>query len=100
MPTFLFYNELFMMREGQKDLKLNFITKFPKTITDEIKVLYEKYISDCYKKIDFSRNNTKNKDSKKGQQWGKKEQQRKKGQQKSQTRKRQKVQRHKGQKKR
>jgi hypothetical protein len=23
MPSFLFYNELFMMREGQKDLKLN-----------------------------------------------------------------------------
>jgi HrpA-like RNA helicase len=83
MPSFLFYNELFMMREGQKDLKLNFITKFPTIVTDEIKVLYEKYIGDCYKKIDFGRNNTKksfkkDRGKKKGQQRG---QQMKKGQQ-------------------
>jgi len=50
MPAFIFYNELFMMREGQKDLKLNFITKMPTTILTEIKTLYEKYIGDCYKK--------------------------------------------------
>jgi HrpA-like RNA helicase len=83
MPSFLFYNELFMMREGQKDLKLNFITKFPTIITNEIKVLYEKYIGDCYKKIDFGRNNTKksfkkDRGKKKGKQRG---QQMKRGQQ-------------------
>ena len=50
MPAFIFYNELFMMREGQKDLKLNFITKMPTSILTEIKTLYEKYIGDCYKK--------------------------------------------------
>jgi HrpA-like RNA helicase len=50
MPSFIFYNELFMMREGQKDLKLNFITKMPTSILTEIKTLYQKYIGDCYKK--------------------------------------------------
>jgi hypothetical protein len=50
MPAFIFYNELFMMREGQKDLKLNFITKMPTSILTEVKALYEKYIGDCYKK--------------------------------------------------
>ena len=50
MPSFIFYNELFMMREGQKDLKLNFITKMPTSILTEVKALYEKYIGDCYKK--------------------------------------------------
>lgn len=50
MPAFIFYNELFMMREGQKDLKLNFITKMPTSILTEIKSLYQKYIGDCYKK--------------------------------------------------
>jgi HrpA-like RNA helicase len=50
MPAFIFYNELFMMREGQKELKLNFITKMPTSILTEVKALYEKYIGDCYKK--------------------------------------------------
>jgi HrpA-like RNA helicase len=54
MPAFIFYNELFMMREGQKDLKLNFITKMPTTILTEIKALYEKYIGDCYKKTSIN----------------------------------------------
>jgi len=48
-PTFLFYNELFMLREDQKDLKLNVVNKFPTSVTDEIKSRYKKYIEDCYK---------------------------------------------------
>jgi len=40
-PAFLFYSELFMLREGQKDLKLNFITKFPNKILDVIKSKYK-----------------------------------------------------------
>ena len=61
MPSFIFYNELFMMREGQKDLKLNFITKMPTSILTEIKALYEKYIGDCYKKTSA---NTQHQDKK------------------------------------
>ncbi len=49
-PSFLFYNELFMMREDQKELKLNFVNKFPTVVLDEIKLKYKKYIEDCYKK--------------------------------------------------
>lgn len=49
-PTFLIYYELFMMREGQKELKLNFISRLPTGVTDEIKRLYKQYIEDCYKK--------------------------------------------------
>ena len=61
MPSFIFYNELFMMREGQKDLKLNFITKMPTSILTEVKALYEKYIGDCYKKTSA---NTQHQDKK------------------------------------
>jgi hypothetical protein len=48
-----------MMREGQKDLKLNFITKMPTSILTEIKALYEKYIGDCYKKSSINTNRHK-----------------------------------------
>ena len=48
-PAFLFYNELFMMREGQSELKLNFITKMPSDVLAIVKEKYEKYIPDCYK---------------------------------------------------
>lgn len=50
-PAFLIYYELFMLREGQKELKLNFISRLPTGVTDEIKRLYKQYIEDCYKKI-------------------------------------------------
>ena len=36
-PNVLLYNELFMMRESDKILKLNFITKIPTVILDDIK---------------------------------------------------------------
>jgi hypothetical protein len=49
-PAFLIYYELFMMREGQKELKLNFVSRLPTGVIDEIKRLYKKYIEDCYKK--------------------------------------------------
>jgi pre-mRNA-splicing factor ATP-dependent RNA helicase DHX15/PRP43 len=49
-PQFLFYQELFMLREGQKELKLNFVTKLPTPVLTEIKTLYKEYIEDCYKK--------------------------------------------------
>jgi hypothetical protein len=49
-PQFLFYQELFMSREGQKELKLNFVTKLPTSVLLEIKTLYKKYIEECYKK--------------------------------------------------
>lgn len=49
-PAFLIYYELFMLREGQKELKLNFISRLPTGVTDEIKRLYKQYIEDCYKK--------------------------------------------------
>jgi hypothetical protein len=64
-PAFLFYSELFMLREGQKDLKLNFITKFPNKILDVIKSKYKKYIEDCYKKESFKKESSKKKFSKK-----------------------------------
>ena len=60
-PAFLFYSELFMLREGQKDLKLNFITKFPNKILDVIKDKYKKYIEDCYKKESFKKESSKKK---------------------------------------
>jgi pre-mRNA-splicing factor ATP-dependent RNA helicase DHX15/PRP43 len=60
-PQFLFYNELFMLREGQKELKLNFVTKLPTTVLTEIKILYKKYIEDCYKKnVSFIESNISN----------------------------------------
>ena len=49
-PAILLYNELFMLREDQKELKLNFVTKLPTTVSTEMKRLYGKYIEDCYKK--------------------------------------------------
>ena len=60
-PAFLFYSELFMLREGQKDLKLNFITKFPNKILDVIKDKYKKYIEDCYKKESVKKESSKKK---------------------------------------
>ena len=45
------------MREDQKELKLNFVNKFPTSIMDEIKSKYKKYIEDCYKKEEFVKNN-------------------------------------------
>jgi hypothetical protein len=39
-----------MLREDQKELKLNFVTKLPTTVSTEMKRLYGKYIEDCYKK--------------------------------------------------
>ena len=82
MPAFIFYNELFMMREGQKDLKLNFITKMPTSILTEIKVLYEKYIGDCYKKstvnIQYQQGNTRHKKKSMGKNLKKKQHHKKK----------------------
>lgn len=52
-PNVLLYNELFMMREGQTELKLNFITKIPTVILDDIKKYYQKYIEDCFKKQNY-----------------------------------------------
>lgn len=49
-PSFLFYGELFMLREEQRELKLNFVNKFTTEINDVIKDRYKKYIEDCYKK--------------------------------------------------
>jgi hypothetical protein len=49
-PAFLIYYELFMLREGQKELKLNFISRLPTGVSDEIKRLYKEHIEDCYKK--------------------------------------------------
>jgi HrpA-like RNA helicase len=49
-PAFLMYYELFMFREGQNELKLNFVSRLPTVVTDEIKSRYKKYIEDCYKK--------------------------------------------------
>lgn len=49
-PSFLIYYELFMLREGQKELKLNFVSRLPTNVTDEIKKRYKQYIEDCYKK--------------------------------------------------
>jgi hypothetical protein len=44
-------------------LKLNFVSRLPTVVTDEIKSLYKKYIEDCYKKS----NNIINKTVKHGQ---------------------------------
>jgi HrpA-like RNA helicase len=55
-PAFLIYYELFMMREGQKELKLNFISRLPTGVTDEIKRLYKQHIEDCYKKDTHNKN--------------------------------------------
>ena len=61
-PNVLLYNELFMMREGQTELKLNFITKIPTVILDDIKKYYQKYIEDCFKKQNFVINKNKHSD--------------------------------------
>lgn len=53
-PAFLMYYELFMLREGQNELKLNFVSRLPTVVTDEIKSLYKKYIEDCYKKNSYN----------------------------------------------
>jgi hypothetical protein len=45
-----FFIELIMLREDQKELKMNMVTKFPTKVTDMIKTKYKKYIEDCYKK--------------------------------------------------
>ena len=58
-PNVLLYNELFMMREGQTELKLNFITKIPTVILDDIKKYYQKYIEDCFKKQNLVINKNK-----------------------------------------
>jgi HrpA-like RNA helicase len=69
-PNVLLYNELFMMREGQTELKLNFITKIPTVILDDIKKYYQKYIEDCFKKqnlvINKNKHTDKHKDTHKG----------------------------------
>ncbi len=67
-PQFLFYSELIMLREDQKELKMNTVTRFPTTIIDMIKTRYKKYIEACYSTV--SNINTKNKQSYK--QYGKK----------------------------
>ena len=48
-----------MMRETDKILKLNFITKIPTVILDDIKKYYQKYIEDCFKKQNFVINKNK-----------------------------------------
>lgn len=48
-PSFLFYGELIMLREDQKELKMNTVTKFPTKVIDMIKHQYKKYIDKCYK---------------------------------------------------
>ena len=55
-PEFLIYYELFMMRETQRELKLNIVSKLPTVILDDIKKKYKKYIEDCYKKITIINN--------------------------------------------
>jgi pre-mRNA-splicing factor ATP-dependent RNA helicase DHX15/PRP43 len=49
-PSLLLYNELFMLKEDQKELKLNFINKLPTVVATTVKKQYSKYIEDCYKK--------------------------------------------------
>jgi len=49
-PSFLFYNELVMLREDQKELKMNVVNKFPTDVLTIIKDTYKTYIPDCYKK--------------------------------------------------
>ena len=72
-PSIMLYYELFMLREGQKVLKLNCITKLPMTVSTEMKHLYESYISDCYKKIDMKNINKQNDKKQYGKkQYGKK----------------------------
>ena len=61
-PNVLLYNELFMMRETDKILKLNFITKIPTVILDDIKKYYQKYIEDCFKKQNLVINKNKHTD--------------------------------------
>lgn len=39
-----------MLKEGQKELKLNFVNKLPNTVLTFMKKQYGKYIEDCYKK--------------------------------------------------
>ena len=39
-----------MLREDQKELKMNTVTKFPTKVIDMIKSKYKKYIENCYKK--------------------------------------------------
>jgi hypothetical protein len=70
--AFLMYYELIMLREEQKELKLNLVTKLPKGVTDEIKNRYKKYIEDCYKKINNVINKRINKTIKHGKKQGKK----------------------------
>jgi len=49
-PPILLYNELFMLKEGQKELKLNFVNKLPNSVLTFMKKRYGKTIEDCYKK--------------------------------------------------
>jgi hypothetical protein len=58
-PQFLMYYELFMMREDQKELKLNCVTKLPTVVVDEIKHLYKDFIPDCYKKDIYNKSVSK-----------------------------------------
>ena len=70
-PNVLLYNELFTMREGQKELKLNFITKIPNTVLSNIKEYYQKYIEDCYKTENLSSYKSEYDDKSKGKGQGK-----------------------------
>ena len=59
------------MREGQKELKLNFITKIPNTVLSNIKEYYQKYIEDCYKTENLSSYKSEYDDKSKGKGQGK-----------------------------
>ena len=54
------YYELFMMREHQKQLKLNVVSKMPTSVMNQVKKLYKHFIPDCYQKIilESSRNHS------------------------------------------
>jgi len=59
-PAYLMYYELFMMREHQKQLKLNVVSKMPTSVMNQVKKLYKHFIPDCYQKIilESSRNHS------------------------------------------
>ena len=70
MSDNLTYKEKRLKEYGSAQEQLNFITKIPTVILDDIKKYYQKYIEDCFKKqnlvINKNKHTDKHKDTHKG----------------------------------